>query len=320
MTTVKDGLYQYGGVPVGGLISQGKAYHIKPGSGGAGGGLKINDAVDGLVNALSLMQADQNDVAYLYAEDNSASGTTDYLSESLSWNKDLTHIVGVNTGGPIGLRSRVAQLSTATGVTSLIDWSASSGSMRNVHIFHGVNDATSLVALKVSGSRNYFSDCHIAGIGHTAMDKAGAASLWVTGDENTFERCIIGVDTIGKGSEECSELLLSGGAARTYFKDCTFLTYGDADTHQFVIKAASGIDRWCVFENCKFINPVKSAATSLTTAFKITAGGSPNGLLLLKNCTVVGADDWDSGDTGELYIDGAAPTTGTSGIAINTTA
>jgi hypothetical protein len=321
MTTFGDTVYHNGGVAISGLLSQGKSYHLKASSGtSGGGGLKIDDAVSTLTRAKALMAADQNDVLYFYAEDNSASGTTDYQSAALVWSTDLTHIVGVNTGGNIGQRSRIAQLSTATGVSPLMTWSASSGSMRNIHVLQGVADATSKVCFKVTGERNYFADCHFAGIGNTLQDAAAACSLEVAGDENVFERCTIGLDTIGRGSAANSELLLSGGAARTLFRDCTFLTYADAATHQFVIKGSAGIDRYCIFDNCKFINAVNSGATSLTEAFDITAGGSPNGAMILNNCIAVGIDDWDAGDNDELWIQGGTTVAASTGIAVVTAA
>jgi len=317
MTTVKDGLYQYGGVPVGGLLSQGKAYHIKPRTGASGGGgLKLNDAISTVSGAHALMTADQNDVAYFYSEDNSASGCTDYQSSALTWSKDCTHLVGVNSGGIMGQRSRIAQLSTATAVTPLVTWSASGGSMSGIHIFHGVADATSKQCFSVTGERNYFSRCHFAGIGNTLMDVATAASLVVSGDENLFEDCVIGLDTIGRGSAANSEILFTGQATRNVFRRCIVPTFADANTHQFIIAGASSLDRYALFEDCLFVNPVDSTATSMTEA--IDASASAGGSIILRNCTLVGAADWEANvESGITLIDGAAPTNNTSGLAVN---
>ena len=318
MTTFGDMLYQLGGVPVGSGIplSQGKVIHIKPGSGAAGGGLEINDAVSTVSGAHTLMTADQNDIAIMYAEDNSASGTTDYQSSTLTWSKDGTHLIGANSGGIIGQRSRIAQLSTATGVSPLVTWSASNSSMSNIHVFHGVADATSKVCFSVTGERNRFYRCHFAGIGTTTMDVATACSLSITGDENLFEECVIGLDTIGRGSYANSEILFpaSGQATRNVFNNCLILTYADAGTHQFLISGASGLDRFAIFDNCIFINAIDSAATNMTEAFDLSA--TQGGTILLKNCTLVGATEWDAGDTGNILVDGGTPAAATTGIAV----
>jgi hypothetical protein len=203
-------------------------------------------------------------------------------------------------------------------VGPLVDFTGNNGFMSGIAIFHGVDDSTSgTAALRVTGDRNHFYRCHFAGIGHVTMDTANNCSLSVTGDENLFEECVIGLDTIGRGTAANSELRLSGGATRNVFKKCIFPTYADADTHQFLIQAASGIDRFNIFEDCLFYNAVNSGATTMTEAFDIAAGGSPAGGIILKgDCLIVGATEWDAGDTGSLWI--AAPTgaVATQGIAV----
>lgn len=52
----------------------------------------------------------------------------------------------------------------------------------------------------------------------------------------------------------------------------------------------------------------------------IDINSTQNGVIILKDCTLVGATDWEAGDEGLVFIDGGAPTTGTSGIAVATTA
>ena len=323
MTTVKDGLFQYGGVAVGGPLSQGKSYHIKPGSGTSGaGGLKVNDAVSTVARAHTLMTADQNDVAYMYAEDNSASGTTDYQSSALTWSKDGTHLIGVNSGGVVGQRSRIAQLSTATGVSPLVTWSANNGSMRNIHVFHGVADATSKIAVTVSGDRNYFYRNHFAGIGNATMDVATACSLNVQGDENLFEDCTIGLDTIARGAAATYEVLFDGGATRNIFRNCRFISYSEAAGFAFIARSTSGTDRWNLFQNCQFINmPTGDAGgTTMTEAFDVTAGGSPDGVFILDNCSLFGATDWENPVTGKVMIFAGTSTAATAGLGVDVAA
>jgi hypothetical protein len=259
-------------------------------------------------------------VVYVLAEDNSASGTTDYQSDTLTISKDGVRWVGINAGGIIGQRSRIAQLSTATGVAPLVTWSANNSMLANVHVFHGVDDSTSIGGVNVTGSRNYFYRNHIASLGNTTMASVATAySLRVSGDENLFEECVIGVDTIECGTNR--QLLLAGGGTRNVFRRCIFQTFADpakAD-HHFVEVEADGIDRYTLFEDCTFVNAVNSTATTMTEAFLVAAGTSPGGMIILKNCTVVGATDLVATNTGEsrVWIDGAAPTTTTSALAVN---
>jgi len=316
MTMFGDQVYQYGGAPVNGLFTTGPVHFIKPSTGSNNNrGKQPDDAVATLAKGLSLTTADKNSLVYLVSEDNSASGTTARISlATFDWNKDGTKLIGVASGGMIGSRARISNTADATDVSPLMTWSASNGSMQNIHVFYGEADAGDLGCFSVTGDRNYFKNCHFAGIGDATQDAAGAYSLLVTGDENLFEDCVIGLDTIGRGSAANSELLMSGTATRNIFRRCIFLTYADAATHQFLIIGTLGIDRWVLFDDCTFINAVDAGATGMTEAFDLatTIGGS----VLLKDCALFGATEWEAGDTGEILIVGASGIAATSGIGI----
>jgi len=320
MTTFSDQVYQYGGSPVGGMFTTGKVIFVKPGSGSDGNnGKKPNQAVATWAKAHTLATADKNDVIYVIAEDNSASGTTDYQSSTLTLSKDGVHYVGVNSGSFTGQRSRIAQLSTATAVAPLVTFSASNASMRGIHIFHGVNDADSKqAALSVSGERNYFSKNHIAGIGHATMDVADNSSLQITGGaENHFADCHIGLDTVQRGTGANSEIRLDTGATRNLFTNCIISTYGEAG-HQFVLVPTNGLDRWTIFKDCIFVNMGTGDAggATMTEAFDVTGGGSPDGVIILDACTLIGTTDWEAATVSSKVIirtdGGTAATAGLS--------
>jgi len=302
MTTFGDGLYQYGGAAVSGPLTTGPAIFVKPSTGSDGNrGNSPERAVASLSKAQSLMAADKNGVIYLLAEDNSASGTTNRISGStFTFSNDGTKIQGINQNGLIGHRSRISNTADTADVSPLMAWSASNSSMANVHVLYSENDAGDLGCFDVSGERNHFYRCHFGGIGHATQDATGAYSLKVTGDENLFEQCVIGLDTIARGTAANSELLLASSATRNIFKDCIFLTYAEAAGHQFIIAGASSIDRFCLFDHCKFINSgVHSAGASMTEALDV--GEAPGGTLIFDNCTLYGCAEIDAGDvTGVL--------------------
>jgi hypothetical protein len=303
-----------GGVPFG---PTSKALFVAPNTGSDGNrGADLKRPLDTLSKAQSLATADANDVVYMIAQSNSAASTTDYQSSALAWAKDGVHLIGVNSGNNISQRSRIAQLSTATNVDDLFTLSADNCLIANLHVFHGVDDATSKGAVLVSGSHNHIYNCHFAGIGHATQDTADNYSLKVTGSENLFENCTIGLDTISRATATY-EIQLSGGATRNVFRNCVIVSYAGAATMAFLDVPATGIDRFVLFENCTFLNPLQSAATTMTEALHVASGTSPNGLVLLKNCTLIGATDWEaSGESARVYIDGAAPTNNTSGLAV----
>lgn len=301
--------YMYGGGGVQGLIGGGKVWFVKPGSGSdSNSGKRPNQAVATLSKVHTLMSADKNDVAIMISEDNSASGTTDYQSATLTWSKDGTHLVGVNSGSMFGQRSRIAQLSTATDLDPLVTWSASNSSIRNVHIFQGVDDNGSVTALSVTGERNSFINCHIAGIGNDTQDVAAARTMKITGGaENWFHRCVIGLDTISRGTAT-AEIEFASQATRNIFEDCIFPTFAGAAGFVFIdFDAASTLDRFQLFRRCSFINAISSTATAMTEA--VDSHASAGGMIVFEDCNLVGvtSGQHDAGSVGNVFVNSPAP-------------
>jgi len=296
MTTFADRVYQLGGVPVGGPITQGNVYFVKPSSGrDSASGKSPQQALKTLAAALAKCVANQNDIVYLLSEGNASSACTDYQSATLDWNKDGVHLVGINAGGIVSPRSRIAWASTASSSADvpLFTLSADNCTIIGIQFYSGINDANMIGAVNVTGHRNRFERCHIAGIGHDTNDVAGAYSLRLGGGtENLFEQCVIGLDTIARGSAANSEILIAAAGtadcnARNIFDGCKVFTYAKANTHQFLIRQESGNDRYVLFRGCDFLNAVPG--TTMTEAFDVTAGGSPAGAIYLSNCAFYGA-------------------------------
>ncbi len=302
MTTFGDQVFQFGGSPVG-FSGYTKVIHCKPGTGSDGNnGLTPITAVKTLTKAHNLLTADRNEAVFMYAEDNSASGTTDSQSATLTWSKDGTHLIGINSDTFMGMRSRIAQLSTATGVSPLVDITASNCSWHNIHVLQGVADATSLIAVQITGERNLFSNCHFAGMGNDLQDATGGRSLKLNGAAETlFKNCVIGLDTISRGTTE-AEMEFVSAVTRVKFEDCTFPTMAAAAGFTWIKADTSGaIDRFVIFKDCLFVNAVNSTATEMTEAFDTHA--SLGGSIVLQNSGVVGvgAAVWDASTDGVVF-------------------
>jgi hypothetical protein len=148
---------------------------------------------------------------------------------------------------------------------------------------------------------------------------AGSRNLKLTGAEHTFVSCTIGLDTVTRTAANAS-LEFASGTARNRFVDCLFPFMTSASTPLgIIVSAAAGMDRWQAFERCSFINNVGS--TSTTMSGLSTMAASTGGLLMFKDCTLVGITEFgtDATSRGQCWVDGAAPTAGTSGVAVNPT-
>jgi hypothetical protein len=302
------------GVPVNGMLTNGNTWFLKPGtSTPTGNGSNGNDGLTPTTAflttsyALTAATAGQNDIIYMIASSDTASQTTDYQSATLTWNKDLTRLVGINAGPKNSQRSRISTLSTANGanLAPLFTLSANDCYFENIEFFAGVpgsNPTQALGCMLVSGERNVFRNCQISGTGGSTMDAAGQYSLKVTGQENYFEDCTIGLDTVARASATY-EMYLSGGAVRNVFRRCRIVTYASAATMTFLTVPVNGIDRWNLFEDCAFINMPTGVAsgTTITQGFSITGGGTPDGCVLLKDCKLVGAGASESAASGRLF-------------------
>ncbi len=319
---------QYIGGP---MITQGKSWFVRPGTGSDGykgnrpdrAFKTLNNAGAGSAGALYNATANQNDVVYLMSENNTTASTTDYQSyasagvAALTWNKDLVHLVGVGAGNAFSQRSRIAFLSTFATASPLMEFSANGCHVANIQFFAGVADTSPTGCVKVSGARNRFFNCHFAGIGATTNDIDNAYSLWVTGAENLFENCVIGLDTVDRGatSNFNYEVLLgpttgTGGAARNVFRNCIFLSrLSSATKHPFIgtiVASPFGDPSFALFDNCKFIATSTNYGYTQTYAVKNTAALTAGGILL-HNPAGLGVAAWAAAGN-HVYVSGGPAT------------
>lgn len=307
-----------------GMPTQGNVYFVKPRTGADGNsGKSPQKAVKTLKQALALCTAKQNDTVFLMAEGNSASDTTDHLLALLDWNKDCTHLIGVNSGALFSQRSRVAFDAGVTAATDLFKVSANGCMIANIEFFMGVASVNPTGCMTVTGMRNHFKNCHIAGMGNAANDISGAYSLNLAGaQENFFEDCTIGQDTIQLGAGTSNSVLLFTSASpantRNWFRSCRFMLDTSSATVCLFARGggAGNLDRENVFQDCLFINAIASGSTTLTHAMAIATGGGV--VLLVGSCGLYGASGWNT-NSGVIFAtagSGAVPVNSSYGTAV----
>jgi len=245
-----------------------------------------------------------------------ANGTSNTLSAKLVWSKSYTHLVGLCAPTMTGQRARIFQLSTLTGASPLVTISGSGCTFANFYIFQGVNDATSLINVSVTGGRNYFENVHFAGGGHAAQAINGGASLYLNGaEECTFVNCTVGVDTIAAATGMMG-VLLDAIAHRNVFRKCVFRMQAGNGGAAFVEAVdAAGFDSDNLWDDCIFIN---NSGTAMASAFVVPSIPDASfRKLLLRNCMFTNVTKLDASDRGVLFGNMNAVTAADlSGVAV----
>jgi hypothetical protein len=286
---------------LGGLGFTGNVWYVKPADGvDTNNGQTPSTAFKTLSHALSAATANNNDVIYLVAESNTASATTDYQATTLDWNKGLTHLIGVCAPTAVSQRATIAALSTATGVSPVLKVSANGCLISNISVFGGItSDATSLGAVQVTGTRNVFDNVNIAGMGNTSAVTTGGYSLRLTGaEENVFQGCTIGLDTIARDNTTQGEVWFDSGAVRNDFIDCTFPAFISNDSYTHVtFTGTTSIDRYTNFVRCLFYSGSTNDATAQTQIFG-SMDNFTQGYINIKDCAA-----YTPGATTAVWID-----------------
>ena len=330
MTTFADQVQQFGGSPVAGLPyswlmgAGGQTLFVSPyrtasstsGVGADGNPGTFNRPLKTIEEAYGRCVGSKGEVIYVMGNANNAADITDDFSATFTWAKNSVHLIGLCTPAIVSQRARVNQLSTATGVSPMLNVTGNTCTFANMQFFQGVADATSLINVQVTGQRNYFDNVHFAGIGNATMSATGSCSLKLEGgSENVFRHCVVGVDTATMDGDGCN-LICDTGASRNLFEDCMFQAFIDSTSARHVrITDTTAIDRWLWFKNCQFISESVNKTVDMAEVFDIPAGIS-QGKIVLQNCSTLddgGAPVWSAGTEGIIWANMVAPAAAAAG-------
>lgn len=271
-----------------------------------------------LVTAYGAARNGMNDVVVLVG--NGAASGSARLTATLTWSKDAVHLVGVCAPGAFSPRARVAPLAATTAFANFIVVSGNGCQFSNIEFFQGFDTGVAAeICVTVSGQRNVFTGCHFAGMGDTASaTDTGSRNLKVSGSENTFIDCTVGLDTVARTVANAS-LEFASAAARNVFKGCIFPFYATNAAVLGVLGTGAGcVDRINVLKDCEFINSIKSGSGTNMTVLGSFTNAAPGGLVVIKRGMSVGITKF--GDTNFLansYIDMSAVSAAAGGLGLN---
>lgn len=296
------------GIPMG---PYSQVYVVDPANGSdSNPGLSVKQPLKTLAAAYALCTDGQNDCVVLIG-----GATADSPTAAITWAKSYTHLVGLSTPISMGQRCRIVN-SAANDLAVLFTLSGSGCVIKNVQFYDGKDKDEDAACVLVSGSRNYFENVFVAGMGHaTPAARAGSYSLKVSGAENTFKNCTVGLDTIVRSAAN-SELYISG--VRNRFIGCDIRS-NSVTAGKFLVKIdnAGGDLREQIFWDCIFFNFTENWANGIDNVFDMPAAGATH-FVILKNCTLVGVNSGWADTVTHVYSDGPAPNAG-FGIGLNPT-
>lgn len=261
------------------------------------------------------LTASQNDILILMT-------STYTLTETLTWAKAQTHMVGIGNptwrqGGKIRLQT------TVEAATATVDVTASGVFFGGFNISNNGAFTACVTALRLSST--YFSGEQLDLRGSlqsttaalatpSSLEFASGTSL---GFASTFTDCNIGTCS-GNVRTGASGVIYfkssSSGPGYVEFKGCRILSAaGGTGPHMVLADIVLSYDRYILFEDCLFNNFSLAQAYPLAAAFHVKSASSGAGWFLLKNCMAAGITEWQVMDQGNEVVLSDMPDVGTAG-------
>lgn len=297
------------GVSAGGLLKQGggQAWYLDPTNGlDTNNGLSPSKAFKTLPYAHDKMHDNNHDILFHIA------GTSSILLSALfEWSKSYAHLFGVCAPVRAAQRARMFLAAGDNDISPMIKFSGTGCVIANEYIFSGVDDAQALINAELTGDRNYFENVHFAGAGHATNAIDGACSLKMNGaDENRFFGCTFGLDTVEAAAGVTALLYAGAASGRNEFEKCKFTLHAGAAGVSFIeVVGQDMIDRYQIFDECKFIN---LSTTAMTVGIQIEGGNNgDNKRFLMYDSPSIGCTDWSS-IASMVYLNTGAITGGTN--------
>ena len=204
------------------LFAVGNVFYCDYANGSDTGNGSASKPFKTLAQAYNSTVSGKNDVVVIVGDGGTAASQR--LTAAFTWSNSATHLIGICSPSLYSQRARIAPTTTGAAFTPLMTISGNGCIFANIQFWHGfATGTTSQIDLSITGSRNVFKNCHVAGMGDDeSAQSAGSRSVKLaTGGENLFEDCVIGVDTITRTVANASGEV-ARGTTRNVFRRCQF--------------------------------------------------------------------------------------------------
>ena len=345
MTTVADGLFQYGGMLVFGGVppfvgASSKTFFVDPVNGADGNdGQSPKRAFATLYRAHYQMTSGNNDVCYFIGNGAATGAETLSLANALAaqgpsetaattgmltWSKDACHLIGIAAPTQMFQRCKVIQSQTAAifNSSTMVTFSGNGNYIANMFFSNeSAAGAAADVTVAVSGLRNCFNNVHFGfPSGTAAIADSGSRALVITGQEDTFLNCAFGFDTVTRSTTNATVEFLAG-AARAIFRNGLFNVISSSAGAFHVLGTGDGcLQKFALFDDCIFMDNSYAGGTALTVVSSFTTA-NPGGALIFSHSQCVSASTAEWGDANaklQSRVDNVGGA-GTAGIMLRPT-
>lgn len=319
-----------GGVQVGlgGLLpTTGRNWFLSPSTSAQNPGADGNDGLSlntpkGTLKACYDLMAD-GDTLYIMPYKSSdgwaliPTATASGVTTGFNWALNNCRVIGLGAYGNLEGRASIRLGASDTTTTTLFTVSGYGNQFNN--IYWAMESAVlTQRCLTVTGYRNVFYDCSIAGmLVQAAANDVNSRCLLIDGGgtgqvgANKFVRCHIGANTIQRANVAVAEIEVKGMAARNEFEDCYVWTNaltGGTNANLFLICAASSIQDILTLKNCLMINcsNYNGAVGNNLMAKAINVSATSGGVVALPGTQVAGvvAGALQVANNGNVLVDG----------------
>lgn len=319
MTTFADGLYQFGGQPVGTGIppTSGNVYFVNYTTGSnAGSGKNMSQPWKTIEYAYDQVTTNNDDVIVLMGS------ATHVLSAMLTVSKSRVHFIGIDgTDGRLYGQNAKVSLTATTGATNVFTMKNTGvrNSFTNIKFINESTVAQGLYCVGEGGEYALYTNCEI--YKGTDLNETTAAELVLNGDSAQFVNCTIGSlanvlvgDIIRPCVDLTKEIVGTGLVTRDcIFVGCQFWRNLAGTAGVFIRAAASAdVERLLQLKNCTFV----AANLGSTPAVCISAGASLTDGWITVDAACAGFNVTKIATATGILVAGAAVSSG-AGIAVN---
>jgi len=304
MSTVPDGLYEYGGVPVGMAVLQPRDVRWVYATADTALHKKLLETTpDGnrlhttVAAAHTATTASRNDVVFLTPETHNQTAT-------ITWSNSNTHLIGMHNGSRWA-NSCIIQNTSASTVVPVFTLSGSNCLIKNIHFKNAVgSNAANLTGVRVSGAGNLFENCWFEGpCDNSVADLATARTVQIGGGGNVFRDCVFGSTSVFRSAANALVEYYTT-TYRATFENCIFYSQIDATTPYMIYIKSGKAQGSQFYKKCTFVAHSTGLAIAMASLFGAQTSDS-TGMHLLHDCqayNITSADDSDGANWPGLSI------------------